>query len=175
MDPSSRLRTWEHAERSDRPLDSEVDGYGIMAIVEDSTGPELVLLRKYRPAINKVTIEMPTGLLGPGENLQEAAAKKLECATGYTATVLDETSIITDGMYERPGSIDDGFKMFYNPGFCNTNLKMLHVKIDASFPGNGGWRGTECRRMGGEGYAIDTQVGALAEGIELAKRWKLSR
>lgn len=31
----------------------------------------------------------------------------------------------------------------------------------------------ECRRLEGEGYAIDARVGTLAEGIEIARRWKL--
>lgn len=30
-----------------------------------------------------------------------------------------------------------------------------------------------CKRLEGEGYAIDARVGTLAEGIEVAKRWKL--
>lgn len=33
---------------------------------------------------------------------------------------------------------------------------------------------SECRRLESEGYAIDARVGTLAEGVELAKRWKLS-
>lgn len=32
----------------------------------------------------------------------------------------------------------------------------------------------ECRRLEQEGYAIDARVGTLAEGIEIAKRWKLA-
>ena len=32
----------------------------------------------------------------------------------------------------------------------------------------------ECRRLEAEGCAIDGRVGALAEGIELAKRFKLA-
>jgi ADP-ribose pyrophosphatase len=32
----------------------------------------------------------------------------------------------------------------------------------------------ECRRLEQEGLAIDARVGTLAEGIEIAKRWKLA-
>ena len=32
---------------------------------------------------------------------------------------------------------------------------------------------TEIQRLDNEGYAIDARVGTLAEGIEIAKRWKL--
>lgn len=31
-----------------------------------------------------------------------------------------------------------------------------------------------CMKFEKEGYAIDARVGSLAEGIEYAKRWKLS-
>lgn len=30
-----------------------------------------------------------------------------------------------------------------------------------------------CRRLDREGYAIDARVGTLAEGFEVAKKWKL--
>lgn len=32
----------------------------------------------------------------------------------------------------------------------------------------------ECKKLEKEGYAIDARVGTLAEGVELAKRWKLA-
>lgn len=32
----------------------------------------------------------------------------------------------------------------------------------------------ECRRLEEQGYAIDGRVGTLAEGIEVAKKWKIS-
>lgn len=31
----------------------------------------------------------------------------------------------------------------------------------------------QCRTLEQQGYAIDARVGTLAEGIEIAKRWKL--
>ena len=79
-----------------------------------------------------------------------------------------------------------------DPGFCNTNLKMVHVTIDMSNPANQNpkaeleenefievftvllkdlWE--ECKRLEKEGFAIDARVGTLAEGIELAQKWKL--
>ena len=81
---------------------------------------------------------------------------------------------------------------FTDPGFCNTNLKMVHVTVDMSnaenqdlkpnleenefievftIPLKDLWE--ECKKLEEEGYAIETQVGALAEGIELCKRFKL--
>jgi ADP-ribose pyrophosphatase len=70
---------------------------------------------------------------------------------------------------------------------------MVHVTIDISLPENQDlkpeleenefievfyaplaslWE--ECKKLEAEGYAIDARVGTLAEGIELAKQFKLS-
>ena len=82
--------------------------------------------------------------------------------------------------------------MFNDPGFCNTNLRMVHVEIDLELPENKDpkpqleedefiecftvpltdlW--DECQRWEAEGLAIDARVGTLAEGVLLAKRLKL--
>ena len=82
--------------------------------------------------------------------------------------------------------------MYNDPGFTNTNLKMVHVAIDMEMEENRagnlkpeleenefievfsvplGRLWEECRRLEGEGYAIDARVGTLAEGIELGKKW----
>lgn len=69
---------------------------------------------------------------------------------------------------------------------------MVHMTVDMSMPANQDpkpdlednefidvflvplanlW--DECKRLEAQGCAIDARVGTLAEGIELAKRWKL--
>ncbi len=79
-----------------------------------------------------------------------------------------------------------------DPGFCNTNLKMVHVSIDMSLPANQDLKPEleenefievfhvkladlwdECIRLEAEGYAIDARIANLAEGIEIAKKFKL--
>jgi ADP-ribose pyrophosphatase len=79
-----------------------------------------------------------------------------------------------------------------DPGFCNTNLKMVHVTIDMSNPENQDLKTTleenefievfmvpmkdlfeQCKKLEKEGCAIDARVGTLAEGIEIGRRWKL--
>ena len=79
-----------------------------------------------------------------------------------------------------------------DPGFCNTNLNMVHVNVDMSLQENQNLKPeleenefievfstplktlyVECKRLEAEGYAIDARVGTLAEGIEVARRWKL--
>jgi ADP-ribose pyrophosphatase len=69
---------------------------------------------------------------------------------------------------------------------------MVHVNVDMSNPKNQDLKPQlednefietfsvplkdlyeECKKLEKEGYAIDARVGTLAEGIELARRWKL--
>jgi ADP-ribose pyrophosphatase len=70
---------------------------------------------------------------------------------------------------------------------------MIHVTVDLTLPANRDpkpeleenefietfsvaltdlW--DECKEFERQGYAIDARVGSLAEGIEFAKRWKLT-
>lgn len=81
---------------------------------------------------------------------------------------------------------------FIDPGFCNTNLNMVHVRVDMALPENQNPKPeleenefiecfsvpmsslfAETQKLEQEGYAIDARVGTLAEGIELAKKLKL--
>lgn len=69
---------------------------------------------------------------------------------------------------------------------------MVHVNVDMSNPKNQDLKPQlednefietfsvplkdlyeECKKLEKEGYAIDARVGTLAEGVELARRWKL--
>ena len=80
-----------------------------------------------------------------------------------------------------------------DPGFCNTNLNMVHVSVDMSKPENQNLVPEleesefiesfsvplsdlyeQCKKFEAEGFAIDARVGTLAEGIEVAKQWKLT-
>lgn len=80
-----------------------------------------------------------------------------------------------------------------DPGFCNTNLNMVHVSVDMNHPDNLNPKPEleenefiecfsvpltelyeELRKLESQGYAIDARVGTLAEGIEVAKQWKLT-
>ena len=77
-----------------------------------------------------------------------------------------------------------------DPGFCNTNLNLVHVTVDTSLPENINPEPqleenefievfsiplqelfAGCKKWEAEGYAIDARVGTLAEGIELGRKW----
>ncbi|PLB53718.1 nucleoside diphosphate-sugar hydrolase of the mutt family [Aspergillus steynii IBT 23096] len=174
-DPLGVERTWESAERQTRPANCELDGVGIVTILNKASGPELLLQKQYRPPIDKVVIEVPAGLIDAGETVEECAVRELREETGYVG-VAEETSSV----------------MYNDPGFCNTNLNMVHVRVDMSLPENQNPKPQlednefiecfsaplstlfeELKKLEAEGYAIDARVGTIAEGIELAKKWKL--
>ncbi|KAF4592133.1 ADP-ribose pyrophosphatase [Ophiocordyceps camponoti-floridani] len=172
-DANGETRTWESAERRTRPVGSEIDGVGIVAMIDDASGKKSIVLQKqYRPPIDKVAIEIPAGLIDAGETAEQAAVRELREETGYVG-VPSLTSPV----------------MFNDPGFCNTNLRMVHVTVDMSLPENRspkpqleenefievftvplGDLWDECKKFEAEGFAIDARVGTLAEGFQLARQ-----
>ncbi|SPO00194.1 related to YSA1 sugar-nucleotide hydrolase [Cephalotrichum gorgonifer] len=175
QDPHDKSRTWESAERTTRPKGSDIDGVGIVAILDKPTGPEIILQKQFRPPVEKVTIEVPAGLIDAGETAEECAVRELKEETGYVGVASATSSI-----------------MFNDPGFCNTNLRMVHITVDMSLPENQNPKAeledeefievfhvpladlfAQCEKFAAEGYAVDARVGTLAEGVELAKKFKL--
>ncbi|KAL1860125.1 ADP-ribose diphosphatase [Paecilomyces lecythidis] len=174
-DPLGVQRVWESAERQSRPKNAHIDAVGIVTLLEKETGPELLLQKQYRAPLDKITIEVPAGLLDEGETAEECAVRELREETGYVG-VAEKTSTV----------------LYNDPGFCNTNENLVHVRVDMSLPENQNPEPQlednefiecftvplnnlleEIKKLDEQGYAIDARVGLLAEGIELSKRMGL--
>ena len=96
-DPTGRERLWEAADRTTKPKGSDVDAVGIVAILEDKSAsssqsiPHLLLQKQFRPPVNKVCIEVPAGLVDPGEGPEQSAVRELKEETGYVGEVVKES------------------------------------------------------------------------------------
>ncbi|KAB8231695.1 NUDIX hydrolase domain-like protein [Aspergillus alliaceus] len=174
-DPNGIQRTWESAEMQTRPADSDFDGVSMVATLDRSTGPELILLKQYRPSLDKVVVEIPGGLIDPGETAEQCAVRELKEETGYV------------GVVERISQT-----LYNSPGMGNNNFKLAYVNVDLSLPENQNPSPeleeeefievftlpmkslfADLKKLEKEGYAIETRVVALAEGFELARKWNL--
>lgn len=180
-DAAGESRTWESAERQTRPNNTECDGVGVIAILDDpKAGASLLLQKQFRPPLNKVTIEVPSGLIDEGETPAESALRELKEETGYIATIPGDDNAAAEG-----------FLMWNDPGFCNTNTKMMFVQVDMSDPRNQSpqtdleeneyietfslplaslW--DDLARLDRQGFAIDARVATLAQGMEMAKKFR---
>jgi ADP-ribose pyrophosphatase len=55
----------------------------VIVLAQTETGL-LVLVKQFRPALNKMTLELPSGAIDPGETPASAAQRELYEETGYT-------------------------------------------------------------------------------------------
>ena len=62
-----------------------IDADAWVNVVATTPGGELVMVRQWRHGASKVTLEIPGGLIDPGETPAEAAARELLEETGFAA------------------------------------------------------------------------------------------
>lgn len=58
-------------------------------------------LLQYRAPIDKVTIEVPAGLIDEGETVEEAAIRELKEETGYVAKAVETSPMMFNGKHNH--------------------------------------------------------------------------
>lgn len=87
VDRTGMPRNWEIVERT------TADGVVIIAAV--TTDMRAILIRQYRPALDSYVIELPAGLIDPGEPVHEACRRELIEETAYTS---DKITTLSSGV-----------------------------------------------------------------------------
>ena len=90
---------------------------GASAVVALTHSGKIVLVRQYRTALDRVTVEIPAGKLDPGENPVECARRELHEETGF-----------------RPGRIRYLTTIASTCGFCD-ELIHIYMATDLTFDG----------------------------------------
>lgn len=145
----------------------------MIAILKKPTGPEILLQKQFRPPVEGICIEIPAGLLDPNESLEQCAERELYEETGYIGKAVKSSPV-----------------MYNDPGFCNTNLKMVTVTIDLDDPRNQNPQPKleenefietfslplktfpeELKALEAQGFKLDARIQNVADGFELAREF----
>ncbi|MDO4436504.1 MAG: NUDIX hydrolase [Coriobacteriaceae bacterium] len=116
---------------------------GAAAVVALTESGKIVLVRQYRTAIDRVTVEIPAGKLDPGEDPLECAKRELLEETGFKAGRINYLTTIAT----TPGFCDELIHIYMATGltfaganpdddeFVNVDLVPLSELIDAVLDG----------------------------------------
>lgn len=157
---AKRRGRWEYVGRA-RGIQAAV----ILAIDEDEYGSRHVLLvDQFRVPLGRRCIELPAGLVGDGEEDEEAAsaaARELEEETGYRADRLE----MAGEFYSSPGMVSESFSLFRAHDLVRTgegggvggeDIRVHRIPLDRLADQVAAWRA--------EGFAIDVKLLLLLGG-----------
>jgi len=87
---------------------------------------EVVMIRQYRHGVQDFTLEIPGGLVEPGDTLSEAAARELSEETGYRAETMTELGYV----HPNPAIQDNRCYSFVAEGVQKVGEQSLDEKED---------------------------------------------
>lgn len=87
VDDRGQTRQWEAVGR--------VNCDGVVVVAPVTERGEVVLIRQFRPVLGRRVVELPAGLVNPGEAPIEAARRELVEETGYFS---EHLTLVTEGV-----------------------------------------------------------------------------
>ncbi|BBF42123.1 ADP-ribose pyrophosphatase [Lachnospiraceae bacterium KM106-2] len=93
---------------------------GAAAIVPVDEDGKILMVRQYRHAVSKVTLEIPAGKLDPGEDGMQCAIRECEEETGYKA---GETHHLFD-LFTTLAYCDEKIAVYYTTGLTKSKQNL---------------------------------------------------
>lgn len=90
---------------SKREIVEHIGGIGIVPVTNDG---DIILVKQYRKAAEKFLLELPAGMLEPGEEPRKGAIRELKEETGYEAG----KSVFLTEFYSTPGFCTEKIHLF---------------------------------------------------------------
>ena len=91
---------------------------GAVAILPIDSKGNLILIEQWRRAIGHITLEIPAGMIDPGEDPLACAQRELQEETGYKAGELTPWG----GYYTSPGMISEYIHLFLAKNLTESRL-----------------------------------------------------
>ena len=92
---------------------------GAVAVIPIDSQGRIVLVEQWRRAIEKVTLELPAGMLDPGESPEDCAQRELQEETGFKAGSLKSFG----GCFTSPGCICEYIHLYLGKDLSESPLK----------------------------------------------------
>lgn len=89
-----------------------------VAILAETPSSSLVLVRQFRPAVNRLTLELPAGHVEPGESPEAAARRELREETGYVANEI----VSLGALQPDTGRLSNRSWSFFAPGVTKDEI-----------------------------------------------------
>lgn len=109
---------------------------GAVAIIPINEEGEILLIKQWRRAVQKILIEVPAGTLEASENILDCAHRELQEETGFKA----QTMIPLGSLYTCPGFCTEEIHLFLGkdlivsplPGDETEAIDLLPLSLDAA-------------------------------------------
>jgi len=160
-DRKGSIREWEAVER--------IGADGVVIIAAITSDGNILLIRQYRPALDSCIVELPAGLIEPGEAPVDACKRELIEETGHSSNTIMplsagviSTGLLTENWHamlalDARVATEDELKTF--PPDETEDIEVVSIELEGAFD--------SLTRMEEKGDKVDIRIYGIAE---LARR-----